>query len=136
VAGLPYRLRETRAITVARTLAAEHPQSWLALETREDNVAAVLQALPDLRQPPGVHVVSLTCRTLLQYEYVLRELGADLVIASPLQLPALVAMLRRQAGAPGHGNPPPGPPVVRPARTDSVHLTETERKVIDVRTPD
>jgi hypothetical protein len=68
----------------------------LALEMREDNVEEILQRLAALRQnDTDAGAVVLTQRSLCDYEWLLRELGALHVALSWRNLQPLTGLVRR-----------------------------------------
>ena len=96
LAGSHVPMCHTRSLGECRDELADSPASLLALELSETNLPHILDQLEHVAaRYPVARVVVLSARTMENYEWLLREMGAQHVASSPRQLAPVARLARR-----------------------------------------
>ncbi len=90
------RIHETRSLADGWEMLRQYPGSFLVVELTTANADALLGRIASLaRGFPAARVAVVAERSLAQYEWLVRELGATWFAVSPRELAPLVGLARR-----------------------------------------
>ncbi|HEY4309791.1 MAG TPA: hypothetical protein VGN12_10105 [Pirellulales bacterium] len=96
VAGVNYRLVETRNSDDCLAALAEEPLAVVALQLSPSNCDQALSLLRTIAERyPAARTVVLAAREAVEYQWLARELGATGFVSSPRQLQEFLLIARR-----------------------------------------
>ena len=101
------RIHETRSLSDGWETLRQHPGSFLVVELTAANADALLGRIASLaRDFPAARAAVVAERSLVGYEWLVRELGAVWFAASPRDLAPVVKLARRhlERAAPPRGD--------------------------------